>query len=85
MNPAQHLLLFALRLYRWCVSPVLTLQGAVAHVDMPVESGPTLYLPYSQTFEPGYFAWRKPEFVADVAQAVPVVTLPPVELQHSGL
>ncbi|NBR85681.1 MAG: membrane protein insertion efficiency factor YidD [Verrucomicrobia bacterium] len=25
MNPVQHLLLFALRLYRWFVSPVLTL------------------------------------------------------------
>ena len=44
------------------LSPVLTLQAAVAHCDMPVESGPTLYLPYSQTFVPGYFAWRKPEF-----------------------
>ena len=44
------------------LSPVLTLQGAVAHVDMPVETGPTLYLPYSQTFVPGYFAWRRPEF-----------------------
>ena len=45
------------------LSPVMTLQGAVAHVDMPVESGPTLYLPYSQTFAPGYFAWRKSEFM----------------------
>jgi ectoine hydroxylase-related dioxygenase (phytanoyl-CoA dioxygenase family) len=44
------------------LSPVMTLQGAVAHCDMPVESGPTLYLPYSQSFTPGYFAWRKPEF-----------------------
>ncbi|MFG3019416.1 phytanoyl-CoA dioxygenase family protein [Streptomyces sp. NPDC048254] len=44
------------------LSPVLTLQGAVAHCDMPVESGPTLYLPYSQTYEPGYLAWRRPEF-----------------------
>ena len=44
------------------LSPVLTLQGAVAHVDMPVSTGPTLYLPYSQTFAPGFFAWRKPEF-----------------------
>ena len=35
------------------LSPVLTLQGAVAHCDMPVESGPTLYLPYSQLYEPG--------------------------------
>ncbi|MCX4766499.1 phytanoyl-CoA dioxygenase family protein [Streptomyces sp. NBC_01275] len=46
------------------LSPVLTLQGAVAHCDMPVESGPTLYLPYSQTYEPGYLAWRLPEFQA---------------------
>ncbi|MGQ5633807.1 MULTISPECIES: phytanoyl-CoA dioxygenase family protein [unclassified Streptomyces] len=46
------------------LSPVLTLQGAVAHCDMPVESGPTLYLPYSQLYEPGYLAWRLPEFRA---------------------
>ncbi|MET8564344.1 phytanoyl-CoA dioxygenase family protein [Streptomyces flaveolus] len=44
------------------LSPVLTLQGAVAHCAMPVESGPTLYLPYSQLYEPGYLAWRLPEF-----------------------
>lgn len=44
------------------LSPTLTLQGAVAHVDMPLETGPTLYLPFSQTFAAGYFAWRKPEF-----------------------
>ncbi|MEV7994810.1 phytanoyl-CoA dioxygenase family protein [Streptomyces sp. NPDC086077] len=44
------------------LSPVLTLQGAVAHADMPVESGPTMYLPYSQTYEPGYLAWRLPDF-----------------------
>ncbi|MFF4018575.1 phytanoyl-CoA dioxygenase family protein [Streptomyces sp. NPDC001843] len=46
------------------LSPVLTLQGAVAHCDMPVESGPTLYLPYSQAYEAGYLAWRLPEFQA---------------------
>ena len=45
------------------LSPILTLQGAVAHCDMPVESGPTLYLPFSQAYEPGYLAWRKPEFI----------------------
>lgn len=44
------------------LSPVLTLQGAVAHVDMPVESGPTLYLPHSQKYAPGYLAYRRPEF-----------------------
>ena len=46
------------------LSPALTLQGAVAHCDMPVESGPTMYLPYSQRYEPGYLAWRLPEFTA---------------------
>ncbi|MFI1068744.1 phytanoyl-CoA dioxygenase family protein [Streptomyces puniciscabiei] len=46
------------------LSPVLTLQGAVAHCDMPVESGPTLCLPYSQLYEPGYLAWRLPQFQA---------------------
>ena len=44
------------------LSPALTLQGAVAHCDMPVESGPTLYLPFSQTYEPGYLATARPEF-----------------------
>ncbi|HWM57744.1 MAG TPA: phytanoyl-CoA dioxygenase family protein [Pseudonocardia sp.] len=44
------------------LSPVLTLQGAVAHSDMPVESGPTLYLPHSQRYEPGYLAANRPEF-----------------------
>lgn len=46
------------------LSPMLTLQGAVAHCDMPVETGPTLYLPFSQQYELGYLAWRNPEFVA---------------------
>jgi ectoine hydroxylase-related dioxygenase (phytanoyl-CoA dioxygenase family) len=44
------------------LSPVLTLQGAVAHSDMPVESGPTMYLPHSHRYVPGYLAWRRPEF-----------------------
>jgi ectoine hydroxylase-related dioxygenase (phytanoyl-CoA dioxygenase family) len=44
------------------LSSVLTLQGAVAHCDMPVESGPTLYLPHSHKYELGYLAWRQPEF-----------------------
>ncbi|MFK4869563.1 phytanoyl-CoA dioxygenase family protein [Streptomyces sp. CSMPJR101] len=44
------------------LSPVLTLQGAVAHCDMPVESGPTMYLPHSQRYAPGYLAWRLPAF-----------------------
>jgi ectoine hydroxylase-related dioxygenase (phytanoyl-CoA dioxygenase family) len=44
------------------LSPVLTLQGAVAHSAMPVESGPTMYLPYSHAYAPGYLAWRLPAF-----------------------
>lgn len=43
-------------------SQFLTLQGAVAHVDVPEESGPTRLLPYSQTFESGYMAYHQPEF-----------------------
>ena len=39
--------------YVHAISPVLTLQGAVAHCDMPLVSGPTLYLPYSQSYLPG--------------------------------
>jgi len=46
------------------LSPVLTLQGAVAHVDMPVETGPTLYLPHSQQYAPGYLAFHLREFTA---------------------
>jgi ectoine hydroxylase-related dioxygenase (phytanoyl-CoA dioxygenase family) len=46
------------------LSPVLTLQGAVAHVDMPVETGPTLYLPHSQKYPAGYIAFHQPEFTA---------------------
>ena len=45
------------------LSPALTLQAAVAHCDMPVESGPTMYLPHSQKYGPGFLAWRQPEFI----------------------
>jgi ectoine hydroxylase-related dioxygenase (phytanoyl-CoA dioxygenase family) len=44
------------------MSPFLTLQGAVAHVDMPVESGPTKLLPFSQRYAQGYVAWRRQDF-----------------------
>jgi ectoine hydroxylase-related dioxygenase (phytanoyl-CoA dioxygenase family) len=46
------------------LSPALTLQGAVAHVDMPLATGPTLYLPHSQKYEAGYLAFHQPEFTA---------------------
>lgn len=43
-------------------SQLLTLQGAVAQSDMPLASGPTRFLPFSQTYEEGYMAYRLPEF-----------------------
>lgn len=44
------------------LSPVLTLQGAIAHIDMPIESGPTKLLPFSQIYRYGYLAYSQPEF-----------------------
>ncbi|MCM2564515.1 phytanoyl-CoA dioxygenase family protein [Janthinobacterium kumbetense] len=44
------------------MSALLTLQGAVAHCDMPLESGPTLYLPYSQRYRAGFLAWQQRPF-----------------------
>ena len=44
------------------VTATLTLQGAVAHVDMPVESGPTKLLPFSQAYGPGYLAFHEDAF-----------------------
>lgn len=43
------------------LSAHLTLQSAIAHVDMPVESGPTLLLPHSQKFSHGYLLANTPE------------------------
>ena len=44
------------------LSPLMTLQGAVAHCDMPVESGPTKLLPFSQLYRGGYMAYRREDF-----------------------
>lgn len=46
------------------LTPALTLQGAVAHCDMPVESGPTRLLPFSQAYGPGYLAVEDERFRA---------------------
>ncbi|SIS75468.1 Ectoine hydroxylase-related dioxygenase, phytanoyl-CoA dioxygenase (PhyH) family [Roseivivax lentus] len=46
------------------LSPLMTLQGGIAHCDMPVESGPTKLLPFSQLYKPGYAAWRRDDFRA---------------------
>jgi ectoine hydroxylase-related dioxygenase (phytanoyl-CoA dioxygenase family) len=43
------------------LSSIMTLQGAIAHCDMPVESGPTMLLPFSQLVPGGYMAYRRPE------------------------
>jgi ectoine hydroxylase-related dioxygenase (phytanoyl-CoA dioxygenase family) len=43
-------------------SPALTLQGAIAHCEMPLESGPTKLLPFSQSFGPGYLAVQTADF-----------------------
>ncbi|MDX1891381.1 phytanoyl-CoA dioxygenase family protein [Mycolicibacterium sp. 050158] len=45
------------------MSAALTLQGAVAHCDMPLESGPTMLLPHSQKFVGGYVAFHRQEFI----------------------
>jgi ectoine hydroxylase-related dioxygenase (phytanoyl-CoA dioxygenase family) len=50
------------------VSPTLTLQGAVAHCDMPVETGPTLLLPFSQQVFDGYLSFSRPEYQAWFAE-----------------
>jgi len=46
------------------MSPMLTLQGAIAHVDATIEAGPTLLLPHSQKYPAGYLATSRPEFRA---------------------
>jgi ectoine hydroxylase-related dioxygenase (phytanoyl-CoA dioxygenase family) len=46
------------------LSAVMTLQGAIAHCDMPLESGPTMLLPFSQLVPGGYMAYRRPEIAA---------------------
>ncbi|MEM7802407.1 MAG: phytanoyl-CoA dioxygenase family protein [Chloroflexota bacterium] len=44
------------------MSQYLTLQGAIVHGEMPLISGPTLFLPFSQQYDPGYLAYMRPEF-----------------------
>ncbi|MEM6889037.1 MAG: phytanoyl-CoA dioxygenase family protein [Pseudomonadota bacterium] len=44
------------------LSPLMTLQGGIAHCDIPIDSGPTKLLPFSQMFQSGYMAWRRDDF-----------------------
>ncbi|MDD1783383.1 phytanoyl-CoA dioxygenase family protein [Enterovibrio sp. ZSDZ35] len=46
------------------MSAMLTLQGAVAHTDMPLESGPTKLLPFSHLYPLGYVAYHQKAFQA---------------------
>lgn len=50
------------------LSPLMTLQGAIAHCDMPIETGPTMYLPHSHKYELGYLAWWLDDFKAHFAE-----------------
>jgi ectoine hydroxylase-related dioxygenase (phytanoyl-CoA dioxygenase family) len=43
-------------------SQLLTLQGAIAHSDMSIESGPTQVLPFSHHYEAGFLAFHDPAF-----------------------
>ena len=57
----EHLAAYPAHMHR--MSAALTLQGAVAHCDMPLESGPTMLLPHSQKFVGGYVAFYEQEFI----------------------
>ena len=57
------------------LSAALTLQGAIAHCDMPVESGPTMYLPNAQKYLHGYLAWWRPEFTRVLREALRAVAV----------
>ncbi|WP_420433851.1 phytanoyl-CoA dioxygenase family protein [Candidatus Poriferisocius sp.] len=50
------------------MSPILTLQGGVAHCHMPPETGATMLLPHSHKYELGYLAWRRPELIEYFAE-----------------
>lgn len=49
------------------LSPALTLQVGVAHMDMPLVSGPTVFVPHSQKFSTGYLV-SGDERIAAVAE-----------------
>ena len=46
------------------ISPSLTLQALIAHSDMPIESGPTCFLPHSHKYAQGYLATHRPDVQA---------------------
>lgn len=44
-------------------SQFLTLQSAIAHTDMPLSTGPTCFMPFSQLFDKGYTAVREQRYI----------------------
>lgn len=49
-------------LHAHLLTAALTLQGAIAHVDIPIEAGPTKLLPHSQKYALGYLAYHEQAF-----------------------
>lgn len=45
-------------------SQLQTLQGAVAHTDMPLETGPTRIAPFSHQLQKGYMAIKRDDYIA---------------------
>lgn len=52
--PAEQALMYPVHTHD--ISTTITLQGAIAHCDMPAISGPTKLLPFSQLLKTGYIA-----------------------------
>ena len=52
----------ALLMHAHLLTAALTLQGAIAHVDIPIEAGPTKLLPHSQKYQLGYLAYHEQAF-----------------------
>lgn len=44
------------------LGPMMTLECAISHTDMPIECGPTMFLPHSQKYAYGYLCFRQPKF-----------------------
>lgn len=57
---AEQMAEYPMHIHRF--SPMLILQGGVAHCDATIESGPTKLLPHSQRFAQGYVAALLPRF-----------------------
>jgi len=47
-----------------------TLQGAIAHTDMPIQSGPTRFGLFTQQFQKGYMILGNPRYIDHVASCM---------------